>query len=496
MGCGPTPPTSPCCGRDLGCCVDGFRMNRIHLRVHRAIGPDRGDALTDAQRSRRQQRPPVVTLDPRVATLQHLSWVVCGQPHLLGLQACLQPAQLPLTGSTQTGSQPIQPLLTGRDLGLQGDGSAPLECQQALSLFAEQRCHRAQAKSQLIQTLALPVQTALQGAAPGGRAGRQLLARIDARRRRQFGRRRGRGSPQVGSQVTEGEVGLVANAADHRQGAGRHGAHHAFVVEGPKVFQRAATPHQQDRLHAGQAAGAGQGGHQRRRRIDALHGRRHDHHRHLRRTPLQGRQHNSQGRRIQRRHHRDRLWPGFDAAFAGRVEQALRFQPGAQAKQFFVQRAGAQALHRFDDELQFTAGLVDRQPPPHLHLLAVGGWKVEQRCSAAEHRAAQHCTRPLRILQREVAMPAGGPREAGQFATHGDGTEARGHRVPDGQQQRANAPGSCGQARCRDVKHLHATRCRLKRSPQSHGRRDVSARLPSRDCHRLASCCFAMEIAC
>ena len=69
------------------------------------------------------------------------------------------------------------------------------------------------------------------------------------------------------------------------------------------------------------------------------------------------------------------------------------------------------------------------------------GVEVEQRGRAAEHRAAQQRAGAVGVLQREVAVPAGGPREARQLAAHRDRAEARRQRVAGGQQQRADAPG-------------------------------------------------------
>ena len=55
---------------------------------------------------------------------------------------------------------------------------------------------------------------------------------------RRTGRRR---RPLVGNEIGDREIGFVADAADDRDRAGGDRARHAFVVERPQVFERAAA---------------------------------------------------------------------------------------------------------------------------------------------------------------------------------------------------------------------------------------------------------------
>ena len=57
---------------------------------------------------------------------------------------------------------------------------------------------------------------------------------------------RGRGRPQVGHQVGDGDVHLVAHAGDDRHGAAADGPGHRLLVEGPQVFDGAAAPPHDD----------------------------------------------------------------------------------------------------------------------------------------------------------------------------------------------------------------------------------------------------------
>ena len=49
------------------------------------------------------------------------------------------------------------------------------------------------------------------------------------------------GGAQVGHEIGDGDVGLVAHGRDHRHGTGGDGARHGLFVEGPQIFERAAA---------------------------------------------------------------------------------------------------------------------------------------------------------------------------------------------------------------------------------------------------------------
>jgi hypothetical protein len=177
-------------------------------------------------------------------------------------------------------------------------------------------------------------------AAPGGPA-RRCSARPGARLRERALQRLARagaassaaavgvGARRSAARSAQRDVGLVADAADHRQRAGRHGAHHALVVEGPQVFQRAAAAHQQQHVHLGAQL---PGTLQRRaparpapRRPAPGSGRRPPH---LRARRCQRGQHVVQRRRAQRGDHADaRGNAGSGRLRAGRTGPAPRAAP-------------------------------------------------------------------------------------------------------------------------------------------------------------------------
>ncbi len=95
------------------------------------------------------------------------------------------------------------------------------------------------------------------------------------------GGRRG-GRADVGREIGQGHIDLVAHAAHHRHRVGHHGAHDPLIVEGPQVLERTAAPGE-DRhrgrvlvaallaAHRGVALDAAEGGHQARRGPLPLH---------------------------------------------------------------------------------------------------------------------------------------------------------------------------------------------------------------------------------
>ena len=70
-----------------------------------------------------------------------------------------------------------------------------------------------------------------------GDAVQQFLARADDH----LGGGRRRGRAQIGHEIGDGHVGLVAHRRDHRHGASGDGPRHGLFVEGPEIFERSAA---------------------------------------------------------------------------------------------------------------------------------------------------------------------------------------------------------------------------------------------------------------
>ena len=92
------------------------------------------------------------------------------------------------------------------------------------------------------------VQAPRQGIAAVGPASPGAAAASPSRLRGQFGRGGRRRRAQVGAEVGDGDVGLVADAAHDGHWAARRSRARALVVEGPQVLDRAAAAHQQDHV--------------------------------------------------------------------------------------------------------------------------------------------------------------------------------------------------------------------------------------------------------
>jgi hypothetical protein len=207
----------------------------------------------------------------------------------------------------------------------------------------------------------------------------------------------------------------------------------------------------------------------------------------MRRAAAQRGQHVVQRRGAQRRDDPQSHRMRGQRPLACGVEQPERRQARAPTQEFLVQRARAQPLQRLDHHLQLATRFVNAQAAAQFHLLPIGRRKVHQRCGAAEHRAAQQRLRTFCILQREVAVPAGRTRKAAQLAAHRDGTEARGHGVAGGQQQRGHAPRHPRRRCVLGLRHAKTHGRRGPGTPQPRRSRHAAARRSSRNGHVDAS---------
>ncbi|CUJ09944.1 Uncharacterised protein [Achromobacter sp. 2789STDY5608621] len=207
----------------------------------------------------------------------------------------------------------------------------------------------------------------------------------------------------------------MADAADGGDGAGVDLAGQGFVVEAPEVLDAAAAAHQQQRIDLatgvrqadlrGQPAG----------RVGALHRRRIDDDRHLRRAPRQRRQHVAQRGGMQRGDHADGARHRHRFALARRIEQAFRVQLLFQAQEGFVQIAQAGAAHGVDLQLVVAARFVQRHPDPDFDLVARARHEADRAGAAPEHDGAHG---GAAVLEREVPMPGSRLREVGNLAAN------------------------------------------------------------------------------
>ena len=130
-------------------------------------------------------------------------------------------------------AQPFQRILRLVQRRARGVRHGRRQGQQLQALLPQLRLGIEQAAAVAVQGLRRVVEAPPHGAAQVSRIGAQGSEPVGARRGRQFGRRRRRGRAQVGREVGDGEVRLVAHAADDGHGAVGDRMRDAFIVERP-----------------------------------------------------------------------------------------------------------------------------------------------------------------------------------------------------------------------------------------------------------------------
>ena len=354
--------------------------------------------------------------EPGIATRKHPLRVERVQPRRQRVEVLRLRRALQRDATLESAVELGHPGLAGIDRTPRRADQPVRERGQGLRLWADPLPGARQTQRDAVQRLRMVVEELAHPTLQQPRGRGQGLEAGLARRRGELGRG-GRGRrAQVGSQIGERQVGFVPDPADHRQARGRDRPHHALVVEGPEVFERATTAtHDQGIDLAARAR-------QRDRRCEcgrcvrSLHQARIDDHLHLGRAPRQCGQHVVQRRRAQRSHDPDATRVGRKHALAHRIEQTLGFELGLQPQELLVERAGAGTLHRLDDELEFTTRLIQAKPAMQLDALAVGRREGEQGAGAAKHHATQHRAGAVRVFQVEVAVATRGTRKPRDFA--------------------------------------------------------------------------------
>ena len=329
-----------------------------------------------------------------------------------------------------------------------------------------QRRRAAEPRRGQVEPLACAVEArrAAQRAAVARRTSSAPQPRL-ARRGREFGGRGRRRRAQVGAEVGDGEVGLVAHAADQRhRAAARWCARQRLVVEGPQVLDRAAAAHQQDHVDrrlraAGRATAV---------RATSSAGARRPAPRPAPAPPERA-----------ARAARSAVTTSCSAAAPSEVTMPMRARQRRQRRACARRRTGLRpraspcSCRNCSNSAPCPArrmlsttscrsprGSYTRQPAAHLDLFAIARREVQQAGRAPEHGAAQIW--PARVLQREVAVAAGGARKARNLAAHRDRVEARLQRVSDRAAQRADLPDARRQRRPRLSRSANAA---IRRGP-------------------------------
>jgi hypothetical protein len=170
----------------------------------------------------------------------------------------------------------------------------------------------------------------------------------------------GRGGAEVGYEICDGEVGLVADRRDNRKRRGSDSAGEGLVVETGEVFHGAAASGDEDevgsiRICVEPADAGGDGSWT----AVALHGRGIDEQIEARVAAANDGSDIADDRAGGRSDDTDALREGGEWALAVGVEEALGEETSFELLERELERTGAARFHGFGDELKLAAALVD-----------------------------------------------------------------------------------------------------------------------------------------
>ena len=144
-----------------------------------------------------------------------------------------------------------------------------------------------------------------------------------------------------------------------------------------------------------------------------------------------------QSSRAQRCHDANAAHTLGERLFALGFKKTFSLQKCFEQHKLLIQIALASFRHRFHDQLQLATWFVHPQATRHFHPLALARHKRQTRSSAFEHGAAQL---PAAVLERKIAMPAGGAHKTADFTRYTHRVEARVQSVGNGVAQSADRP--------------------------------------------------------
>ena len=230
----------------------------------------------------------------------------------------------------------------------------------------------------------------------------------------ELGSRRRSRRAEVGDEVGNGDVGLVADAGDDRHGNARDGACDHLLVERPEIFDRSAAAREDDDVDASDTANLPQRARHVRRRVRALHPRRAYDQMDVRVASTEHVDDVADGRAVERGDDADLARQRRQRPLARRVEEPLVLQPFLQLIERELQRAEAVRLEVLAHELVLALRLVHRDLAARDDSKTV--FRLELQIS---ERGAEDDRADLRstVLQREIQVSGRIPHAAaGQLA--------------------------------------------------------------------------------
>ena len=222
---------------------------------------------------------------------------------------------------------------------------------------------------------------------------------------------------QVGYEVGDGEVGLMAYRGDDREAARCNRTGDALAVEGGHVFERPSAAGEDNHVHKSAGVQFFESGFYLGRRGVSLHADRADEDAQAgvaAGDDIQEIANHSAGGRGDDSHGAGK---GGQRPLALRVKEALGLKTGLELLEGQLERARADRLHRLGHELHLSSLLVDAAPAAHQHVQTILGTEAQQDGLAAEEH-----NRELGggILEREVDVAGGSGAVVGDLALDPD----------------------------------------------------------------------------
>ena len=223
------------------------------------------------------------------------------------------------------------------------------------------------------------------------------------------------GRANVRREIRDGEVDFVPDGTHRGDGAGRESPRDDLLVEGPQIFQAAATARDDEHVDRRSRAAPRDPSRDLLRGAVSLHPRGDDEDRQIGKTAVQHAQKIVDGGAGGARDHRDAPGEERQGPLARGIEEPLGLEARLELLERDLQRARPERLEGIADELVLALRLVEGHPSPDEHREAVLHGEAEPPGLAREQHGADA---RVGVLEREVEVAAGRPAEVGDLAAH------------------------------------------------------------------------------
>ncbi|RMV18262.1 hypothetical protein ALP16_05415 [Pseudomonas savastanoi] len=301
----------------------------------------------------------------------------------------------------------------------EGAAQAHVQVVQPLRLLTQALARMTQTPRNALETQALAHQAVLHAADQSAVQVVDASMQVTGVRGEQFGSGRRRRRSHVGHEITDGNIGFMANGTDNRRHAGVDGAGDGFFVETPQVFQRAAATGKNQRIEAS-AVGQFQRADNLVDRLTALNGGGDQCQLDPRCAAAEHTNDVADYRAGRRADDADTLRMQWQGNLALGAEQAFVAELGFQRVERQAQSAITGGFDGVENQLVVATAFKQRHLAAHLDLQTVLQ-RLTHTCRALPEQRATHLR--ARVLQREVHMARSRTREIGYLAFDPDTAE-------------------------------------------------------------------------